>query len=88
VEYHHSLTSDETVESTSYALAPAGPKLEEPVAHGARVGHSQIRAKLHQELDYSSVVGQYADRPAFYLGSDAGVEVLDPIRHVSRLANV
>jgi hypothetical protein len=88
VQNHHSLTNEEAVKRTPYPFSPARPKLEEPVTHGTRMWHSQIRTKLHQELDHSGVVGQYADRPAFYLGSDASVEVLDPIRHGFRLSNV
>jgi len=61
-------------------------KLEEPVSHAARVWQAEVRSVLGQELNESSVVGEYVDWPRLDFRENPRVEVLDCVGHSDMLA--
>ena len=80
--------NDEAVQSPADALAPAGPELEQPVAHRARLRHAQIRTELQEKVHQARVVSQNARRPMPDLVLDVTVEVLKGVRPRPTLAEM
>jgi len=70
----------------SDAFGSPGTKLEEPVAQGAGMWHLEHGPEPDQKLDQSYVVRQNPDRPRLDLVEHVLVEVLDGLRHETRLA--
>jgi len=83
----NSPTHEEAVHRSANAGATVRTKLEESVAHAARVRKAQVRPVLDQEFDQPCVVRDYIDRPRLDLGQDSWVEVLDCVGHGSMLAH-
>ena len=87
MEHDHPLTDKVAVRCPADALATSGTELEEAATKGARMRHPQVRPELHEQFDESRIVGEHTDRPAFDLGEDALIEVLDGVRQGPRLAD-
>ena len=75
-----------TAQRAAYAFPPARPNLEQAVAHGPRVRQAQIGAVYGEQFDQVGVVGQHIHRPGLDGFENAGMEVLDLIRHWAMLA--
>jgi len=60
---HHLLADQEAVERSPDAFTTAGPELEEPFTHRARMWHPNIGTELDQEFDQPCMVRQNANRP-------------------------
>lgn len=87
VDHHNAPADEKAVDGAPDSRASSRSELEEATAHGARVRQPQVWPVFHQQLDEASVVGKYVDRPRLNLGEDAGVEVLDLVRHAHMLAD-
>ena len=78
---NYAAACDKAIASASNTLTSTRPKLEKPFPHCSRVWHFEIGSELGQEFYQPRVIGQNADRPAFYFGLYPRVEVLNFIRY-------